>query len=351
MANPGPDLQLSTDKDGVQAAFREWHEILKAGSRQSGNRWEIIGTDVRFRRIDRHSPRIHTDFWIGSATSAAVQINETRVVSREDGGSHIGLDTRSHRYLLRQGDIHGNDELGRVKDQDFTDRTGIATASVRTGKNLARKQWHIVTRLDGVSAASIRAATADFVQRCWNARIYGAQASNDQQRLEKLLGRPERGGWHDVEPDPTPRRVLLIQGYVFEELEQILKRAKVGIEKPRHAAGYEVDGVVSAPGGDILVEIKTGVAAADVYCGIGQLTVYPILLPDLARLDRVLLLPGTPRSALADAIKTAGVELQSYGIQRRGRKRPDIRFSEAFLRRCGLSKKLVEKLRAEGRLA
>lgn len=349
MANTTQILRLSGDKRLVQSAFREWHEILKAGSIQYGSRWQIAGSQVRFRQIGRHNPRIHTEFWIGSSDGAALQINETRVATREDGGSHIATDARGRRYLLRQGDIHGSDEFDRVKDKIFAERTGLPIASVQQGDQPAGKQWHVVTPLDGVSAASIRAATADFVLRCWNARTYGAQAARDQQHLDALLGTPERGGWHDVQPDPTPRRVLLVQGYVYEALGAILEKAKISLTKPRHAAGYEVDGVIGAPTSNILVEIKTGVSAADIYCGIGQLTVYPILLPDLEKLDRILLLPGQPRTAMADAIKTSGVELHSYEIERRGRKRPDIRFSQAFLRRCGVPAGVVNALVVAGR--
>lgn len=328
-------LRLQTDPQSAQRAFRDWLDILESGSDDSGPTWQLWGTDISFRRIGRHEPRLHTEFWVGSAASAALQINEPRTPATENGGSHVAIDKRGRRYILRQGDIHGNSELDRIKGLTFADRTGLSVADVRRGRKSATKQWHVVARLDGASQASIRAATADFVLRSWNARIYGAKAAEDQRRLGTLLGSPERGGWYDIEPDPTPRRVLRLQGYVYEDLEAVLSGSGVELSKPRHAAGYEVDGVIGASRRPALLEIKTGVSASDVYCGLGQLTIYPLILPDLSKLARILLLPGTPSPALVEAIGKANVELHSYEMERRARGRPRIRFSAKFLRRCG----------------
>ena len=108
-----------------------------------------------------------------------------------------------------------------------------------------------------------------------------------------------------------------MQGYVSECLAELLEAEGMKLEKPRHAANYEVDGTVDVPGSPVLIEIKTGVSPADVYAGVGQLTVYPILLPDLAKHRKILLLPGRPGPRLVKALEGCGVELHSYELKRR----------------------------------
>ena len=336
-------FRLSRDKKQIHAAFREWLDILKTDEIKPGSVWQIDGSDVRLRRIHRGIAQLDTDFWIGSATRSALQINEPRIVTTENKGGHLALDARGRRYIIRQGDIHGNDDFDRVRGQTFIDRTGYPRLDVRTEKGPSAKQWHLVARLDGQSDAAIRRATVEFVRRCWNARTYGTQAADDQKRIDALLGKSERGGWHDIEPDATPRRVLRVQGYVLEQLEEILDNAGIEIGKSRHAAGYEVDAEIAAPGGKILVEVKTGISPADVYCGIGQLTVYPLILTSLANYPKILLLPGRPSAALSDALAACGVELHSYEIKR-GRKKAKATFSGAFLQRCGMTKKQIAAL-------
>lgn len=231
----------------------------------------------------------------------------------------MAIDIRERRYIIRQGMLTGNPPSDRIDEAEFRRRTGLNPSTVTVGGKPATKEWHIVACLDGCSEAAIRESTAEFVRRCWNARTFGRQAADDQIRLTNLFGRSERGGWYDVDPALTPTRVLRVQGYVYECLDKVLRASGIAI-KPRHAANYEVDGTIDAPAGPILVEIKTGVSAADVYCGVGQLNLYPVVLPDLATHARILLLPGKPTKHLADALETCGIELHHYELKR-GRRR------------------------------
>lgn len=341
------NLTLLSDAQLVSSSFREWYEMLREGAEQIGSAMQIKGTDVRFRRIARHREKLHLDFWIGSSTSAAVQLNQPATAGSENPGTTIAVNDKGQRFLVRQGDLHGNPPSTRIKDAEFIRRTGLQPASMAVAGSSARKQWHIVARLDGRSSAAIRNDTAEFVRRCWNARIFGKKAADDQDRLTALFGSAERGGWYDVDPTLLPTRVLKVQGYVSECLEEVLAKFGIALRKPRHAANYEVDGTVNAPDGPVLIEIKTGVSAADVYCGVGQLTVYPIVLPDLAEHARILLLPGRPGPQLTKALEGCGVELHSYELKR-GRRRATARFAAAFLRRCGVPTGRVAKLVTEG---
>jgi hypothetical protein len=162
-----------------------------------------------------------------------------------------------------------------------------------------------------------------------------------------LFGRPERGDWYDVDPALRPTRVLRVRGYVFECLEKLLDTSGIRIGKPRHVANYEVDGTIETPTGPMLIEIKTGVTAADVYCGVGQLSLYPMVLPDLAGHARVLLLPGKPTRHLVEALETFGVELHHYDLKR-GRRHATATFTADVLRRCGVAPGRVAELVALG---
>ena len=345
-------LKLSEDPALVRASFTAWHDILGVGADQVGSARQIAGTDVRFRRITRHREKLHLDFWIGSSDAAAVQLNQPGKAGSVNPGTSIAVDAKGRRYVVRQGDLHGNPPSTRVKGPDFIRRTGLQPVDMAVPvKGAARarkpKQWFVVARLDGVSDAAIRNDTAEFVRRCWNARTFGAKAEADQRRLQTLFGNAERGGWYDVDPALLPRRVLKVQGYVSECLERILAGFGIALRKPRHAANYEVDGTIDTRKGPILIEIKTGVSPADVYCGVGQLTVYPIVLEDLAAHSRILLLPGIPGPALVAALKGCGVELHSYELKR-GRRRATALFTAAFLHRCGVPKGGVRDLVAKG---
>ena len=107
------------------------------------------------------------------------------------------------------------------------------------------------------------------------------------------------------------------------------------LDKPKHARGYEVDGEIATPTEMLLIEIKTDNTAADVYTGIGQLIVYPKLLPRLSGHRRVLLLPGSPTAALIEATRECGVELHSYDLKLDSEE-VHVCFSAPFLQLCNL---------------
>lgn len=331
---PKAPLKLTANAALVKASYTEWHRTLALNAIAFGSAMEIQGSDVRFRRLKRGGDRLRAEFWVGASEAAAVQINQPRRPGSENSASGIGIDRRGRRFVLRQADLHGNNASERIRDAVFAARTGLAPVEVELRKGPATRQWHVVAPLDAAGNV-IRAATADFVRRCWGARTWGRQAETDQKRLAALLGKPERGGWYDLLPDPTPRRVLHLQGFVFEALEALLDDFGIEIEKPRHAAGYEVDGVIRTSKEAILVEIKTGRTAADVYCGVGQLTLYPMVLPDLRKHRKILLLPGRPSQTLSDALLSCDVELHRYQMTR-SRRAARVLFSKEFLLRCGV---------------
>jgi hypothetical protein len=85
----------------------------------------------------------------------------------------------------------------------------------------------------------------------------------------------------------------------------------------------------------LLVEIKSGAAAADVYTGVGQLLLYAKLLPRLSSHKPILLLPAMPHPLLAEAVIDCGVTLCTFSCREEDGV-VTTEFSKAFLQACGL---------------
>jgi hypothetical protein len=103
--------------------------------------------------------------------------------------------------------------------------------------------------------------------------------------------------------------------------------------KLRHEAGYEIDGVVYTGMGPLLLEIKTGSSASDVYEGVGQLTLYAEMM-NIATCRRVLLLPFQPASALRAALEACGIHVHTFDADA---DLQTITFPKEFLDLCGVT--------------
>jgi hypothetical protein len=121
-------------------------------------------------------------------------------------------------------------------------------------------------------------------------------------------------------------------GEVWLALKSVVGEA---LRKPCPAKGYEADGEICSAAGNVLIEIKTGRSAQDIYAGTGQLQIYSKMLKRLARHRKILLLPGKPSKALESALSEIGIELHVYEV-----KDADdwgtAKFAPDFLRSCGL---------------
>jgi hypothetical protein len=331
IARARPQLELSRDPVVIEHAFREWRDTLVEETERIGRRYWMPDHGVGFT----DTPELFLAF----ATSPdgidnAVHINLPPAGS-ENPLAGIGVDTSGRRYVLRQAWLQPNHVSPEsVRDEEFDRRTRLRPASVTFGGTPAKRRWHVVTLLDGISADDIRERTAEFVGRCWSARLWDGEAEVERARLVELFGRDEEGGSSTYY---LPARELVLrrkQGEVWSALKHILKQSGIRMTKPRHFAGYEVDALILADRGSVLVEIKTSAKAADVYAGVGQLMLYPELIDSLRDLPRVLLLPGSPRPSMAAAVAGCGVELHSYSLN--DESTPSVRFSPEFLERCGI---------------
>ena len=337
-------LTMSSDPQVVGRAFDVWRAALLEKGERDGALWRLPEQRIVFRnQSDSRSERLGSRTALGTdpiGSYWAVQINEADTPGDANVTSGIALDEKGAAFLIRQGRLNspvaGNSP---ILEDEFRRLTGLKPTPVLKGHTSGKKrEWYVVTRLD-VTADEIRDATGRFVDHCALARLSYAEADGNLPDTTPIdgLGRDEDGGSYTVRARKAlePREVRRLQGEVWQALASLLRATGIAIDKPRHAAGYEVDAVVAAPGGALLVEIKTGNSAADVYGGMGQLQLYPRLLPKLGDHELVLLLPSLPQTALVKAILECEVRLYTYRLATiAGGK---VEFDEAFLRECGLN--------------
>lgn len=159
-------------------------------------------------------------------------------------------------------------------------------------------------------------ATTDILAQ--TRAIIGRAVSEDAKAGEKA-GADERGGSSTYIVIGGERTVERRQSEVWLALRDKLAQRGVVLEKTRHARGYEVDGLIRTSRGIVLVEIKTTVAAADIYTDVGQLLLYPQLLTRMKDCERVLLLPAGAPAALLCAVEACGIEVHAYESASDGR--------------------------------
>ncbi|HEY8566971.1 MAG TPA: hypothetical protein VIL65_15850 [Beijerinckiaceae bacterium] len=231
--------------------------------------------------------------------------------------------------LLREGRLQKN-RLSRLIIDDFVSLSGLTPVPVTVSGKLSKRQWFIVADLDA-SSAEIVAQTSRFVRACAKARTQaggGDAGVIDEEAVGYALD--EKGHVYEVHMPGGTKQVRALQGYVWEAL-----KARLGKRLTKPAKnGYAVDGFVEEA--NLLIEIKTGVFAKDVYEAVGQLKLYPFLIGLKPAPRAVLLLPDAPlRPELSEAVRQAEVDIHTYSVGDVGEK-PEVAFSDDFLRRCGI---------------
>ena len=73
-------------------------------------------------------------------------------------------------------------------------------------------------------------------------------------------------------------------------LAECLRSRGITPRKVWHIAGYEIDLAIDCQPTPLLLEVETGALAQDIHTGIGQLALYPELMPELQQHRPVLLL-------------------------------------------------------------
>lgn len=335
-------LTMSSDPTVVSNGFSKWRTALLETGVRDGYLWRLNEQRIVFRNQSNYRSEV-----LGLRTALgtdptgsywAVQINEAEVPGNPNVTSGVAVDEHGAAYLIRQGRLNSPVAgSSPILEEEFRDLTGLKPTPVLKGDTSGKKrEWHVVAKLDA-DADEIRDATAHFVDKCALARIHLVEQDGDLPDTSPIdgFGSDETSEAYVVGPSEAvgPREVRRLQGEVWQSLALRLRSNDIAIDKPRHAAGYEVDAVVAAPDGPLLIEIKTGNSASDVYGGMGQLQLYPQLLPKLGDHKLILLLPDQPHPALAKAITQCGVHLFTYDLSETG----ETRFERTFLRLCGVT--------------
>lgn len=336
-------LRIVADPKVAKRLYRRWRQALLETAKRRENLWVLPEERIVFRnQPDRKSKELGSHVALGVDLSGevwAVQINEAETAGDPNVTSAVALDSGGRPFLLRQGRLQPNSQNKKhILYAEFKRLTGLTPVTVANGDTKIKRDWYVVTALD-IENAGIRCATARFVDQCVIARTGGLSVGNPQDLdlLKGLFSGDEKGGVYTVggRTATDPKEVRRHQGEVWLKMAALLRARGLTVEKPRHAAGYEVDADVRSATKNLLIEIKSGAAAHDVYGGMGQLQLYRKLLPRLSDHVPVLLLPGLPHSALVKAIEDCGVELCTFEATERDGE-IDVVFSDAFLTVCGV---------------
>jgi hypothetical protein len=335
-----PQLALITSDVEVRSAFCRWQSALLGPAEFEGdNGWlpdeqfavSAYGHAPAGNLSDKTSLGVEPfgDNW-------AVQINAPKSPSTENGLSAIATDKRGSLYLVRQGRLQSNNQSELITEDDFKALSGLTPAEVWMGDNPASRLWYVVTPITE-DDEEMRRNTGEFVKVCAQVRAIErsdrSQVAADMAEIEERFGQDERGGTSTYQPKGGSRVMKRRHGEVWQALKSIAGDA---LRKPFPARGYEADGEICSAAGNVLIEIKTGRSANDVYAGTGQLQIYSRMLKRLERHRKTLLLPGKPSKALASALSEIGIELHVYEI-RDSDDWTTATFTSDFLMTCGLS--------------
>ncbi|WP_131618230.1 hypothetical protein [Roseivivax marinus] len=337
-------LTIVSDTNSVKRAFDTWRSALLEEGIRDGGLWRLPEQRIVFRnQPNAQSHTLGARTALGTDPTGAywdVQINEAEKPGDPNVLSAIAHDEKGRSFLLRQGRLTSPVAGSKpILEDEFRARTGLAPETVENGDTPGkRREWYVVTPLD-VSADEIRFATGRFVDICAKARERETAGNGMLPDTTPIFGfgNDETGGTYTVgaQKAQDAKKIRKQQGEVWQRLAIILREAGIAIDKPKHASGYEVDAVIAGPGDPILLEIKSGATAADVYTGMGQLQLYPKLLPQLGRHQLILLLPSLPTQALVKAVQRCGVRICTYEFFDASGN-PTVTFGDPFKEICGL---------------
>jgi hypothetical protein len=295
-------LSVQSESD---IAYRRWVDALLAGSQATDRGWVIDGNGI-------------------------VKIVQPKTAQQDKGKlTVVGRDQAGRIYILREGWLKKNPLSGAVR-KEFAVLSGLARSPVSVAGKPSGRDWYVVAALDG-DDVSIVDQTVAFVHACSLARSKtgGGTAKHVAASETYRLGLDEKGRVTKVTTTGGTKQVVALQGFVWEELKRLVGDA---LSKPTRD-GYAVDAMIMTA--KLLIEIKTGVSARDVYEAVGQLALYPSLIALPSGLKPVLLVPDKPalRPQMAAALAKALVEVQFYSVGMAGKK-PEVAFSPKFLDSC-----------------
>ncbi len=305
---------------------------MLGGGSLRGYGWIIEGKGIVFTNYGHGDPgTITNQVMLGADSSfgsGIVKIVQPDTFKADKGKlTVIGRD-EGRLLLLREGWLRKN-ALSREIRSEFAFLSELSPVPVTVSGVTSKRQWFVVADLSA-SPAEIVEQTATFALACANARLRAGGGKTEAAKEEPYsLGMDEKGRVVLVERHGRNSEVCALQGYVWEALKQQIGEK---LTKPTRG-GFAVDGMIKAA--NLLIEIKTGIVAHDLYEAVGQLKLYPFLIGLDPGLEPVMLLPDTDplKPDMAAALDAATVKIYTYSVGR-GSRKPVITFSEKFLKRC-----------------
>ena len=330
-------MELLSDQSESNRQFRLWVKAMVKGSTEVANGWVIEGEGVAFNNYGHGAHgKVENQIMLGvdpSTRSGVVKIVQPDVLQRDLGKlTAIGRDRRGKHVLLRQGSLQKNGMSRRVQE-DFAHLTGLRPVDVTVAGERSERTWFAVADLS-TSGKTIVKQTAAFANACASARSKAGGGAEAKPELAGYrLGLDEKGRVKKVTVTGGTKEVVELQGYVWASLKKLVGKT---LTKPSKG-GYVVDGMIETA--RLLIEIKTGVSAQDVYGAVGQLHLYPSLVDLPPDLDKVLLVPDSPlmRPQMAAALASRDIGVFFYNVDDSG-KRPKITFAMQFLDLCRRTK-------------
>lgn len=322
----------------IHAHLERWRDaLLETATPGSGARWL---PDCRLVVRSGEAKNGKLEIKLGDDPAGkrwTVEINEPLVSSDFHSPSAIAIDEDGRHHLLHQGLLRtGQGAL--IGEPEFGEKGGLRPVVVDDVGTAAGRTWYVVAPLH-LPPARIRARTAAFVEACARVRgwVPALPASGGPFDFTEESGDSyTTKAQGPVEEKEIQRR----QGLVWLRLKQVLEAEGLKVCKTlRHRHGFQVDALIGAGiAMKLLVEIKTSTSAGDIHGGVGQLHLYPKLIPSAAGLKRVLLLPGKPHEDVLQAIRAADVTPHFFDF---GDGTPDgIAFDEEFMAECRACKEV-----------
>lgn len=328
-------IQLLSDQKENDKAFKRWVNALIERGVPSGKGWVIQGTGFLFSNYGHGSTgTIENEVMLGVDDKSGNGVVKLVCPDTSQTGpgkqTAIGRDAAGRIVLLREGRLQKNHLSAPVTKTEFARLTGLSPVQVAEDGKGSKRQWFLVAVL-GANAGTIVDETVEFATACAVARakMGGSQTFPPVAADVPSFGADEQGRLITVKITGGTKEVERLQGYVWDAL-----KAKLGdaLTKPKKS-GYEVDGVIA--NARLLLEIKTGVSAAEIYAAVGQLILYPTLVDVPATFKKILLVPDTAPIGpiMSAALQKSGIETNFYSVDRIGKK-PRISFHPGFLKRC-----------------
>jgi len=333
----GARLTFLTDPVASAAGFSAWRQAMLEGAIERHKAIWCPDVMLSLGKISllsdgRYEVPLGFDQRDGSTV---VNINEPKQPGGVNGLSSIAVDAEGHRYLMHQAKLSAEGE--NILPDTFTARTSLTSVAVDVNGKASSRIWFIVAALDQ-PAVAIRRETARFVDQCRLARLPAAEAASDPRQGVSRPGSDEVGGSYVIGPREALQAQIVERrhGMVYLALQELLAQHDIALDKVLHPLGFEIDGQIARTNGPpLLIEIKTGIGSSNIHAGVGQLYLYPRLIPVLKNHLPILLLPGHPHSDVVAAVRATGIAVHYFSFPKGDIDNGPV-FSAEFLALCGV---------------